>query len=120
MAPAPHGMQRFFNAELTSIRVLMARNTPRSLKSAAEQLDSMHKLLRRTHHRRFMIDVLGMQALLAEALNQESTAFEKLREALTLAEPGQIVRPFLDLGLPMGDLLNRLAKRKSDVRYIGK
>ena len=30
VAPAPHAMQRFFNAELTSIRVMMARNTPRA------------------------------------------------------------------------------------------
>ena len=68
VAPAPHGMQRFFNAELTSIRVIIARNTPKSLKSAAEQLDSMHKLLSRIHHRRLMVDILGMKALLADAL----------------------------------------------------
>jgi len=117
VAPAPHGMQRFFNAELTSIRVLMARNTPKSLKSAAEQLDSMHKLLGQIHHRRLMIDILGMKALLADALNQESTAFEKLSEALTLAEPGTFIRPFLDLGYQMGDLLQRLAKQKPDQKY---
>ena len=117
VVPAPHAMQRFFNAELTSIRVMMARNTPQSLKSAAEQLDSMHKLLSRTHHRRLMIDVLGMKALLADALNQESTAFEKLSEALTLAEPGVFIRPFLDLGYQMADLLKRLAKQKPDLKY---
>jgi LuxR family maltose regulon positive regulatory protein len=117
VAPAPHGMQRFFNAELTSIRVMLARNTPQSLKSAAEQLDSMHKLLGRIHHRRLMIDILEMQALLADALNQESTAFEKLSEALTLAEPGGFIRPFLDLGSQMADLLKRLAKQKPDLKY---
>jgi LuxR family maltose regulon positive regulatory protein len=117
VAPAPHGMQRFFNAELTSIRVMMARNTPQSLKSAAEQVDSMHKLLGRIHHRRLMIDILGMKALLADALNQESTAFEKLSESLTLAEPGGFIRPFLDLGCQMADLLKRLAKQKPDLKY---
>ncbi len=117
VAPAPHGMQRFFNAEMTSIRVMMARNTPQSLKSAAEQLDSMHKLLGRIHHRRLMIDILGMKALLADALNQKSTAFEKLSEALTLAEPGGFIRPFLDLGNQIGDLLKRLAKQKPDLKY---
>jgi len=117
VAPAPHAMQRFFNAELTFIRIMMARNTPRSLKSAAEQLDPMHKLLRRTHHRRFMIDVLGMKALLDDALDQESTAFEKLSEALTLAEPGEFIRPFLDLGYQMADLLKRLAKQKPGLKY---
>jgi LuxR family maltose regulon positive regulatory protein len=117
VAPAPHGMQRFFNAEITCIRVMMARNTPQSLKSAAEQVDSMHKLLGRIHHRRLMIDILGMKALLADALNQESTAFEKLSESLTLAEPGGFIRPFLDLGCQMADLLKRLAKQKPDLKY---
>jgi LuxR family maltose regulon positive regulatory protein len=117
VVPAPHGMQRFFNAEITCIRVMMARNTPQSLKSAAEQLDSMHKLLGRIHHRRLMIDILGMKALLADALNQESTAFEKLSEALTLAEPGEFIRPFLDLGHQMADLLKRLAKQNPDLKY---
>ena len=117
VATALHGMQRFFNAELTAIKVLLARKTPQSLKSAAEQLDSMQKLLDQIHHRRLMIDILGMKALLADALNQESTAFEKLSEALTLAEPGGFVRPFLDLGYQMADLLKRLAKQKPDLKY---
>ena len=117
VAPPPHGMQRFFNAELTSIRVMMARNTPQSLKSAAEQLDSMQKLLGEIHHRRLMIDVLGMQALLADSLGQESTAFAKLNEALVLAEPGVLIRPFLDLGHPMADLLKRFAKQNPDLKY---
>ena len=43
--PAPHGLPRFFNAELTFIRIMLTRNTPQSLKSAAEQLDSTHELL---------------------------------------------------------------------------
>jgi LuxR family maltose regulon positive regulatory protein len=64
-----------------------------------------------------MIDVLGMKALLADALNQESTAFEKLSEALTLAEPGEFIRPFLDLGHQMSDLLKRLARQKPDLKY---
>ncbi len=118
VAPAPHAMHRFYNAELTSIRVLMAGKTPQHLKSATEQLDSMYELLTRIHHRRLMIDVLGMKALLADAQNQESTAFEKLSEALTLAKPGQIKRTFLDLGYPMADLLKRLAKQKPDSKYI--
>jgi LuxR family maltose regulon positive regulatory protein len=118
VVPAPHGMQRFFNAELTFIKILIARNTPQSLKSAAAQLDSMHKLMGEIHHLRLMIDVLGMQALLADALSQESTAFEKLSKALTLAEPGAFIRPFLDLGNQMGNLLKRLREQKTDIKHI--
>jgi LuxR family maltose regulon positive regulatory protein len=117
VAPAPHAMQRFFNAELTFIRIMIARNTPQSLKSAAEQLELMHKLMDRTHHQQLMIYVLAMKALLADARNQEAAAFEKLSEALTLAQPGEFIRPFLDLGSQMADLLKRLAKQKPDLKY---
>lgn len=118
VAPHPHGMQRFFNAEFTSIRVLMAQKTPQSLKFAATQLDSMQALLEQIHHRRLLIDVFGMQALLADTLNQESNAFEQLSKALTLAEPGGFLRPFLDLGYQMAALLECFAKQKTDLKYI--
>jgi LuxR family maltose regulon positive regulatory protein len=117
VAPPPHGLQRFFNAELTFIRVLIALNTAESQKSAAVQLDSMHKLMIEIHHPRLMIDVLGMEALLADSQSQESIAFKKLNEALALAEPGGFIRPFLDLGQQMVDLLKRFAKQKPDVKF---
>lgn len=120
VAPPPHGMQRYFNAELTSIKILIAGNTPASLKSAAEQLESMHKLLIQIHHRRLLIDVLVMKALLEGALGRESSAFESLEEALILAGPREFIRPFLDLGQPVFDLLKCLAKRKPNLEYSGR
>lgn len=116
-APAPHGMHRFFNAELSFIKIMMARNTPLSLKTAVNQLDSLEKLFSEIHHRRLMIDTLGMQALLNDSLGQESTAFENLCQALALAEPGGFIRPMLDLGNQMGDLLKRLMEQKADIKY---
>jgi LuxR family maltose regulon positive regulatory protein len=116
-APAPHAMQRLFNAEMTSIKIMIARNTPQSVKSGADQLDSMQKILRKTHHRRLMVDVFGMQALQADAQGQESTTFEKLNKALSLAEPAGLVRPFLDLGNKMGKLLKGLTDQKTDDKY---
>ena len=117
VVPPPHGMQRFFNAEFTYIRIMIALNTPKSLKSATDQLDSMHKLMVEIHHPRLIIDVLGMQAILADTLSQESTALEKLSEALALAESGGFIRPLLDLGRQMVDLLKRLTKQKTDVKF---
>jgi LuxR family maltose regulon positive regulatory protein len=96
---------------------MIARNTPQSVKSGADQLDSMQKILRKTHHRRLMVDVFGMQALLADAQGQESTTFEKLSKALSLAEPAGLVRPFLDLGNKMGKLLKGLTDQKTDDKY---
>jgi hypothetical protein len=49
-----------------------------------------------------------------------SAALEALTEALTLAEPGGLIRLFVDLGPLMADLLKRLAKKNVDLGYIGK
>lgn len=41
--PAPHALQRFYNAELTYIRVMMALDTPQSRDVVAEQLEIYHQ-----------------------------------------------------------------------------
>jgi LuxR family maltose regulon positive regulatory protein len=40
-----------------------------------------------------------------------------LGQAITLAEPGGFIRPFLDLAPEMVDLLNRLVKQNSAFKY---
>ena len=61
-----------------------------------------------------------LQALLFDAREKENEALSILEQAIALAEPGGFIRPFLDLGPNMADLLNRLAKRETDTKYIGK
>jgi LuxR family maltose regulon positive regulatory protein len=46
-------------------------------------------------------------------------AIEKLTEALNLAEPGGIIRLFVDLGPKMADLLKQLIKQNIAVDYAG-
>jgi len=118
--PAPHALQRFYNAELTSIRVLMALDTPQSRAAAAEQLDSFHQLVIQIHHKRLMIDVLGMKALLADAEGDTDTAVVLLHEAVVLGQPGQIIRPLADLGSGLIKLLNRLDLNQEGLLYVGK
>ena len=62
---------------------------------------------------------MAMQALAHDARSDEPTAFEKLVEVLRLAEPDQIIRPFLDLGSDMADLLNRLGKQNVSLKFVG-
>ena len=120
VAPAPHGLQRHFNAELTSIRVMMALNTPQSRAAAAEQLDSFHQLVSQIHHKRLMIDVLGMKALLADTEGDVDTAVALLQEAVLLGQPGQIIRPLADMGTGLVKLLNRLDLNQEGLQYVGK
>ena len=118
--PAPHGLQRFYNAELTSIRVMMTLDTPESRAAAAEQLDSFHQVVKQIHHKRLMIDVLGMKALLANAEGDVDTAVALLHEAVLLGQSGQLIRPLADLGAGLVKLFNRLDLNQEGLQYVGK
>jgi len=72
------------------------------------------------HSTRVLIDVLVLQALLHAAQGNASDALEKLAEALALAEPGGFIRPFLDQGPEMADLLGRLVKQNPTREYASR
>jgi len=63
------------------------------------------------HSTRFQIEVLALQALLYDSRGEGSAALKRLAKALGLAEPGGFIRPFVDLGPPMVDLLKKLVKQ---------
>jgi LuxR family maltose regulon positive regulatory protein len=119
VTPVPHVLHRFFNAELTSIRVMMARDAPDGRKAAAERLDVLHDLLSQTHHRRLSIDILGMKALLAGAEGDARTAITLLHEAVLLGQPGQLIRPLADLGPGLIKLFNQLDLDREGLQYVG-
>jgi len=62
--------------------------------------------------------VLSLQALQRDSQGEKSVAMEKLTEALNLAEPGGVIRTFVDLGPQMADLLKQLIKQNVAVEYI--
>ena len=118
--PTPHALQRFYNAELTSIRVLMALDTPQSRATATEQLDTFHQQVIKIHHKRLLIDVLGMKALLAETNGDKDSAVALLHEAVLLGLPGQLIRPLVDVGRGLVKPLNRLHLNQEGLHYVGK
>ncbi len=117
--PPPHVLHRFFNAELTSIRIMMAQETLHDNKAAREQLDRLHELLIRSHNQRMLIDVLGMKALLADTEEDVGSAVALLQEAVHLGQPGQLIRPLADLGPGLVKLLNRLDLDQEGLCYVG-
>ena len=64
------------------------------------------------------IELLVLQSLALERLGSADEALDVLRQAIKLAEPGGWVHPFVELGSPMAELLERLVDRKevSDCR----
>jgi len=55
--------------------------------------------------------VLVLQALAHQAAGKSEQAVQTLEEALALAAPGGLLRPFVDEGLPMAALLREVVKR---------
>jgi LuxR family maltose regulon positive regulatory protein len=62
--------------------------------------------------------VLALWALCYEAQGDHTAALQALEQAVTLAQPGGFIRVFVDLGSVMASLLQRLAGRASDAKYI--
>ena len=116
LAPA----YRFYTPHLTLPGVLLARRTAKSLSEADALLSRMYDYYASIHSTRVLIDVLVLQARVHVAQGGESLALEKLAEALALAEPGGFIRPFLDQGPEMKDLLGRLVKKNPMLQYAEK
>ena len=91
--------------------MLLARSTADGNQKADTFLRRIYDFQVPTHNANCLIDILALQAVLYDARGDETAALEKLTEALTLAEPGRLIRPFLDAGPQMVNLLSRLAKQ---------
>jgi LuxR family maltose regulon positive regulatory protein len=111
---------RFYMPQLTLVKTMLAEGTTPSLQMAADLLDQLLDFLESIHNNRFRIDALALQALLHDARGEKASAAEKLSQALTMAAPGEFIRPFADLGRPMADLLKRVARQNIAVGYIGR
>lgn len=101
-----------FHVGLISLaRILVSAKSPASLERAAELLARLRNLVESSGDTRGKIEVLALQALLVSALGREQAALVILREAVALAQPGGVVRVFVDLGPSLARLLERLVQQ---------
>jgi LuxR family maltose regulon positive regulatory protein len=113
-------LYRFYIPQFTLVKVLLAQDTTASLKQAADLLGQLYDFVIFSHSRRFQIDVLALQALYYDSRGEGTAARKRLTDALQLAEPGGFIRPFVDLGPAMADLLKGLHRKKIARHYIEK
>lgn len=99
--------------DLTRARVLLADGHP------LEALTLLDALLASSRQACRLGTVIEIQLLRAVMLPAPDEALQALREALALAEPEGIVRPFVEQGDAMRDLLREAAKRGVAPRYAG-
>jgi LuxR family maltose regulon positive regulatory protein len=74
---------------------------------AQRLLEQQHALAEAGKRRARVIEILGLQALALEAQGRSTGAYTALARALALARPEGYDRVFLDMGLPLGELLAR-------------
>jgi LuxR family maltose regulon positive regulatory protein len=100
-----------FAPPLVLARILVAQNTPSSRQQARELLTQMDDYYGSIHFTAIHISVLALLALLHSAEGDEPQALAALSRSIALAEPGGLVRLFVDLGTPLKPLLRKLAQK---------
>ena len=98
-------MPFFFRLSLTPARIQIAQNTPASLQRAGQSLSDLYDYFTSIHYTSVVIEVLAVQALLHQVEGRQPAASAALKQAIVLAEPGGSIRPFIDLGEPLQELL---------------
>jgi len=116
--PPDIAMLWFEEPRLTRARVLLARGTDADLKLALQLLIDLNEIAERTHNTRFKIEILAFRALALNRMGDTSAADAELKKALDLARSEGFIRVFVDLGLPMQEMLSRLAKQDHSTETI--
>jgi LuxR family maltose regulon positive regulatory protein len=103
--------------QLTPIKCLLAEGTEDGLKKARTRLIEWEERMSRINRVNVRIEILALMALVCHKQRDEAAALEHLQTALALAEPGGWSRIFVDLGVPMMDLLKCLIQYKPGQTY---
>jgi LuxR family maltose regulon positive regulatory protein len=110
------GAQRFddifpslFAPGLACVRILLGGNSRETLRQAQLKLHDQMELAVRTHNVLNQIHSHALQAALSAAAGDRAGAVVALKQALALAEHGQVSRIFLDLAAPLAPLFDAIA-----------
>ena len=95
---------------LAKAQILLARGTAADVQAALAITAALNEFAERSFSIRFQIEVLALRALALERQGGVEDALAALRQAVELARPGGILRPFVDLGPRMQSLLLRLVE----------
>ena len=118
-APAPTEVMLWWQEVpcITRCRALLAKGSAESLREAEARLQEYAKQNEAQHNSCQLIGILALQAVAYEKLGKVKEASIALERAVTLARPGGIIFPFLELGSPMAELLQRLTKNSDEAAF---
>jgi LuxR family maltose regulon positive regulatory protein len=100
---------------ITLARVLLARH---AIPDAMRLLESLLRAADDGARTRSVIEILVLQAIGYQMQDNIAAALRPLERALTLAEPEDYVRMFVDEGSAMAALLEVAAKRRTALAYV--
>jgi LuxR family maltose regulon positive regulatory protein len=107
----------YYLPKLTPIKLMLAESTEQSLRKAHGRLSALDDQMRRINRKSVLIEILALRAMVCRKLKDEAAALQNLRNALDLAEPGNWIRTFVDLGMEMMDVLNCLIQQQTGQTY---
>jgi LuxR family maltose regulon positive regulatory protein len=107
-------------AQLAMARVLIVKGDRPALERALALLEALRRATEADGRAGIFIEVQALQALAHGRLGAYPEAMTTLEHALRLAEPEGYVRLFVDLGLPMGRLLQQARAREVMPAYVDK
>ena len=99
---------------MTRIRQLLAEASANSLSAAQALIDEVRSLCQSACLTCQLIETEVLQTLLHQLMNREEAALESLEESLALARQGNWIRPYVEAGEPMADLLDRYRANTKD------
>ena len=102
----------------TRAKLLLAKGTTASLEAADRLVAQLLQAVEQQHNLWRKAEVLALQALVLDGQGRRAPALGVLEEALTVAQPGGLIRTFVDLGPNLIPLLQALAAQSSAPAYI--
>lgn len=108
----------FYIPQLTLAKLRLAEGTAASRRQAVGVLERLRCRLEEIHDELRVAETLAVEALVHQALGDETLAIEKVEASLASTEPGGAIRPYLDLGAPMAALLKELPAPGCDSEHV--
>ena len=103
---------------ITQARVLIGEGSETSLNTADEMLGTFRQQCESWHFTGQTIEIATLQAVAHHKLGRQELAETTLREAVALARPGGWVRPFVEAGPVMAQMLEHLDLESDDGSFV--
>jgi len=109
---------KFESPMLNQARILLSHGSEAEIQAVRRRLEQELHYLETYNFTYRAIQTLAHLALVYDHLRMGDEALDTLQRAITLAQPGGLIRTFVDCGSGLVPLLNRLAATKGDKDYI--